>query len=131
MAQEPWLSRTHGLRGSMGVKKPKSKRGCRTLPLDAAGVTALRALHDRQVTEAMEAGEAYSASGYIVCDELGAEVNPEWYSDESHRLRKRAGRRRIELHDSRHTANSLMADAGMPEHIRAAWCGHTVRDELR
>lgn len=108
------------------IKKPKSKRGCRTLPLDAADVTALQALADRQVTEAMEAGEAYSASGYVVCDELGAEVNPEWYSDEFHRLRNRAGLRRIKLHDSRHTANSLMADAGVPEHIRAAWCGHTV-----
>lgn len=33
---------------------------------------------------------------------------------------------RIRLHDSRHTANSLMAAPGVPEHIRAAWCGHTV-----
>lgn len=61
-----------------------------------------------------------------MCDELGEAVNPEWCSDEWHRLRERAGLPRIRLHDSRHTANSLMAAAGVPEHIRAAWCGHTV-----
>ena len=33
--------------------------------------------------------------------------------------------RRITLRDSRPTANSLMADAGVPPHVRAAWCGHT------
>ena len=89
-------------------------------------VAALEALHDRQVTEAMEAGEAYAASGYVVADELGAPVHPDWYSDEFHRLRKRAGIARITLRNSRATANTLMADAGVPDHIRAAWCGHTV-----
>jgi len=108
------------------VKAPKSKRGIRTLPLDAADVAALQALHDRQVTEAMEAGEAYAASGYVVADELGQAVNPDWYTDEFHRVAKRAGLPRIRLHDGRRTASSLMAAAGVPEHIRAAWCGHTV-----
>jgi integrase len=53
-------------------------------------------------------------------------VHPDWYSDEFHRLRERAGLPRIRLHDGRHTANSLMAAAGVPDHIRAAWCGHNV-----
>jgi integrase len=114
------------INGHPVIKPPKSERGGRTLPLDAPVVAALQALNDRQVTEAMEAGGAYAGSGYVVCDELGAAVNPEWYSDEFHRLRERAGLPRIRLHHSRHTANSLMAAAGVPEHIRAAWCGHTV-----
>jgi integrase len=112
--------------GRIVVKAPKSRRGVRTLPLDAEAVEALQALHDRQITEAMEAGEAYDASGYVVTDELGAAVHPDWYSDEFHRLRKRAGIDRITLRNSRATANTLMADAGVPDHIRAAWCGHTV-----
>lgn len=59
-------------------------------------------------------------------DELGSPVHPEWFSDEFHRVRERAGLPRIRLHDQRHTANSLMAAAGVPDHIRAAWCGHAV-----
>jgi integrase len=38
----------------------------------------------------------------------------------------RGGVPRIRLHDGRHTVNSLLAAAGGPDHIRAAWCGHTV-----
>lgn len=108
------------------VKGPKSLRGTRTLPVDAELRAALEALHDRQITEAMEAGEAYEPSGYVVTDELGAPVHPDWYSDEFHRLRERVGIERITLRNGRATANTLMADAGIPDHIRAAWCGHTV-----
>ena len=48
-----------------------------------------------------------------------------WHSV-ARRVAARAGVPRIRLHDSRHTTNSLMAAAGGPDHIRAAWCGHTV-----
>jgi integrase len=106
-------------------KAPKSRKGCRTLPLEPAVVAALRALRKRQAAEKLAAGTAYTPGGYVVCDELGAAVHPEWFSDEFRRVRVRAGLRRITLHDSRHTANSLMAAAGVPPHIRAAWCGHT------
>jgi integrase len=33
---------------------------------------------------------------------------------------------RLTLRDGRNTANSLMAASGVPDDIRAAWCGHTV-----
>ena len=62
----------------------------------------------------------------MAADELGAPVHPEWFSDEFHRLAAAAGVPRIRLHDGRHTANSLLAAEGVPDHIRAAWCGHTV-----
>ncbi len=105
----------------------ESERGYRTLPLDASLVAALGALRDRQVTEAMEAGpEAYTDSGYVVADELGRPVHPDWFSDEFHRVRERAGLPAVRLHDTRHSINSLMAAAGIPAHVRAAWCGHTV-----
>jgi integrase len=105
---------------------PKSERGARVLPLDDKLAELLHSLRDLQDCEAIEAGPAYAASGHVVCDETGAAVNPEWYSDEFHRLRKRAGVREISLHDCRRTANSLMAAAGVPGHIRASWCGHRV-----
>ena len=106
-------------------KAPKSERGFRTLPLDDDLTAALQALRDRQVTEAMEAAGAYDDRGYVVTDGLGQPVHPEWFSDEFHRLRERAGLPRIRLHDARHSVNSLMAAAGVAPHIRAAWCGHT------
>ena len=112
--------------GQVIVKAPKSERGYRTLPLDDVLAAELRALRTRQAAERLAAGQAYQASGYVVVGELGTEPSPEWFSDEFHRLSAAASVPRIRLHDGRHTVNSLLAAAGVPDHIRAAWCGHTV-----
>jgi integrase len=105
---------------------PEVGASARTLPLPDDLAAALTALHKRQTAERLAAGETYRASGYVVCDELGEAVNPEWLSDESGRVRDQAGVRRITLHETRHTAASLMEKAGVPDSIRAAWCGYTV-----
>jgi integrase len=106
------------------VEEPKSHSGRRSLPLDDALVTALKALRARQAAERLAAGEAYELTGYVAADELGRPVHPEWYTDEFHRVSARAGVRRIRLHESRHTACSLMEKAGVPVSIISAWAGH-------
>jgi integrase len=106
------------------VEKPKSANGIRTLPLDGALVSALKALKARQAAERLAAGEAYDRGGYVAADELGRPVHPEWYTDEFHRVSAGAGVRRIRLHESRHTACSLMEKAGVPVSVISAWAGH-------
>ena len=44
----------------------------------------------------------------MITDEAGTPVHPEWYADEFGRLLRRAGLRRITLHDSRHTTLTLL-----------------------
>jgi integrase len=110
--------------GEIVEKAPKSANSVRALPLDDETAQALDELRKRQMAEGIAAAPAYRASGYIVTDELGAAVHPEWYSDEFHRIAKRAGVRRIRLHEGRHTALSLMEKAGVPTSIIAAWAGH-------
>ncbi|GAA4630043.1 site-specific integrase [Actinoallomurus vinaceus] len=106
------------------IEPPKSRNGNRTLPLDAELIDALRALRKRQAVEAEEAGEAYEGSEYVVTDELGRPVHPEWYSDEFGRILRCAKLRRITLHDSRHTTLSLMEKAGVPISVISKWAGH-------
>lgn len=106
------------------VEKPKSSNGERTLPLDDALTAALTALRKRQRGERLAAGPAYEGSGYVAADELGRPVHPEWYTGEFRRVTARAGVRRIRLHESRHTACSLMEKAGVPVSVIAAWAGH-------
>lgn len=113
--------------GQVIPKDPKSERGFRTLPLpDEDTGAALTALQAAQMAEMDAAGPAYVNSGHVAVDELGVPWHPERYSDEFARLCAAAGVPVIRLHDVRHTANSLLAAAGVPDHIRAAWCGHTV-----
>lgn len=46
------------------------------------------------------------------------------YSDESGRLLRRAGLRRITVHDSRPTTLTLMEHTGVPISILSKWAGH-------
>ena len=110
--------------GEVDEKAPKTVNSERVLPLDDDAAGALDELRKRQMAEGAAAAPAYRASGYVVADELGEPVNPEWYSDEFQRVAKRAGVRRITLRNGRHTGLSLMEKAGVPTSIMAAWAGH-------
>jgi integrase len=117
------------------VEPPKSRNGQRTLPLDDALVAALTALRKRLAAESEQAASAYegalpaldwysSGDKYVVVDEVGTPVHPEWYSDEFGRLLTRVGLPEIRLHDSRHTTLSLMEKARVPISVISKWAGH-------
>jgi integrase len=107
-------------------KSPKSRRSARVLPLFEPVTGALRALHKVQAAEKLAAGVAYTDSGYVACDELGAPLHPERLSDEFARLAELAHLRKIRLHDTRATMNTILEQAGVAETLRAAWFGHTI-----
>jgi integrase len=117
------------------VEPPKTRNGQRTLPLDDALVAALLALRKHLAKESEDGGPGYEVAlpeldwytagdRYIVVDELGTPVHPEWYSDEFARLLTRTGLPKIRLHDSRHTTLSLMEKAGVPISVISKWAGH-------
>jgi integrase len=106
------------------VKEPKSRNGRRTLPLDVDTAAALRSLFVDQAREKLAAGDAYSDTGWVVVDELGEPIHPEWFSDEFDRLQRQAEVPRIVLHGARHTTLSLMEKAGVPISIISKWAGH-------
>lgn len=103
---------------------PKSRRSRRDLPLPGDVIEALRALRQRQRTEALALGVGWSDDRLVAVHEDGTPLRPESYTDEFQRLRSRAGLRRIKLHGLRNTSVSLMLDQGYPPHIVAAWHGH-------
>jgi len=103
---------------------PKSRRSRRDLPLPAEVAEALRALRTRQKAEALALGVGWSDDRLIAVHEDGTPIRPEWYTNEFHRLRERAGLRRIRLHGLRNTTVSLMLDQSHPVHIVAGWHGH-------
>lgn len=120
--------------GAVIVEPPKSRNGERELPIDDGLAAALELLRKTQMTESAEAGAAYGADlpgldwyaggEYLVTDEIGTPIHPEWYSDEFGRVLRRAGLKRITLHDSRHTTLSLMEKAGVPISVISKWAGH-------
>ncbi|WP_433622266.1 site-specific integrase [Nocardia sp. CA-120079] len=103
---------------------PKSRRSRRDLPPPPDLAEALNRLKMLQKAECSALGIEWSDDQLIAVDEAGEPIRPEYYSDTFHRLRERAGLRRIPLKGLRNTSVSLMLALGIPVHIVAAWHGH-------
>lgn len=68
--------------------------------------------------------EFYRASGYLIVNRLGQRLHPDTVSDKWELLVRRAGVRRIRLHDGSHICGTLMHLEGVPVAVIAAWLGH-------
>lgn len=112
------------------VDEPKSARSRRDLPMPAELVEALRVLKLQQREEGLALRVKWSDDQLIAVDEAARPVRPEHYSDEFHRLRERAGLRKIRLHGLRATSTSLMYASGAAPHVVASWHGHDAAISL-
>ena len=104
---------------------PKTDAGRRTIPLDSTLAACLRSHWTRQAAERLAAGPAWCDEGYVFTDELGAPLHPEYISTRFETLVDRAKLRRIRLHDTRHTAASLMLASGENVKVVAELLGHS------
>jgi integrase len=104
---------------------PKTASGRRSVPLDASLVALLKAHKAVQAAEQLAAGSAYDDSGYLVADELGSPCHPETVSGWFEAELKKAKLPRIRLHDTRHTAASLMLASGVPVKVVSEMLGHS------
>jgi integrase len=112
--------------GQAITSSPKTSAGKRSVPLDPSLVKLLKSHQTQQGAERLAAGEAYSDDGYVLADELGVPYHPDTISDTFERLVKAAELPRIRLHDTRHTAASLMlAASGVPTKVVSELLGHS------
>lgn len=106
---------------------PKSKRGKRSIPIDAETVSILRAHRARQLeVQAVAAQEGLSRGGweYVASTSSGSRMYPTqlqrlWYD-----ALAAAEVRPIRFHDMRHTAATLWLRAGLAPHVVGQRLGH-------
>lgn len=91
---------------------PKTKRGARTIHLDAETVGVLRSHRAMQAAERLAWGAAYSSQDLVFCREDGSAVAPEFVSRRFIALGARAGLPRIVLHGLRHSFATNALEAG-------------------
>ncbi len=110
--------------GVVVEKGPKTDAGNRVLPLPGVVASALRALKATQAAERLAAGEAYTASGYVLVDELGVPFKTDQLRRAAYRQMTRAGVRKVRLYDARHACLTYLSVSGVPAPIVSAWAGH-------
>ena len=104
---------------------PKTNAGVRRISLDRRLVDELRSHKARQSADRLLAGEAWEESELVFVDELGVPILPQTISRRFDGLVAAAGLRRIRLHDTRHTAASMMLAGGTPVHVASKMLGHS------
>jgi integrase len=104
--------------------EPKTEASKRVVALDAGTVAALRAHRTRQLEERVAVGPGYLDQRLVFADVGGEPLHPDGVTQRFDRLVKEAGVRRIRLHDLRHTAATLMLEAGVPLKVVTERLGH-------
>ena len=113
--------------GQVEEKGAKSAAGDRGLPGPGVVMTALKAFKTLQAAERLAAGDAYTASGYVLVDELGAPQRTDWLRRRAYELMEKVGVRgkgEVRLYDCRHSCLTFLGAAGVPDVVLAAWAGH-------
>ena len=121
--------------GETHVGDPKSAQRVRTVHVEATHpgtMDLLRALEARQARHQLKADAAWLLTGYVVVDELGRLVRPQWYSDQFRALCRQAGVPTIRLHAVRHSLAHLSHMNGVtpPPADAAELLGHRVEVHL-
>lgn len=106
--------------------RPKSRAGGRVVDLDDGSITAARARRAQRKRERLAAGEVWQESEQFFTREDGSPLAPDWISRRFKAMAKEAGLPVIKLHAARHTAASLMLEAGLDVRIVQDVLGHST-----
>lgn len=102
---------------------PKSHQA-RVIDLDPATVEQLRGHRRAQQLERAHWGSDYCDKDLVVAKENGEPIHPDSFSQAFERMVRKAGLRRIRLHDLRHTHATLAVKAGVPVKVVSERLGH-------
>ncbi len=91
-------------------RETKNEGSDATLPLPAICVAALRHRHAQQRTARETAGKIWQDSGLIFTTRYGTPIEPRNFSRSYDTRIRKAGVRRITVHDARRTCGTLLAD---------------------
>lgn len=102
---------------------PKTESSAREVPLSSDLVAILKAHKARQNADRLAAGRLWEGQGLVFCSQLGKPLG--YYMTVTlNRILKAAGIPRITMHGLRHSAATLLIDAGIDARTVADRLGH-------
>lgn len=103
----------------------KTEAGKRTIPLLPEVMQELKRLKKKQAEEKLFFGQAYQDKSLVFATPIGTPVEPRNFHRKHTAILKKAGLKRVRLHDLRHTfATILLQEGENPENLRDL-LGHT------
>ncbi|MFV0307465.1 MAG: tyrosine-type recombinase/integrase [Desertimonas sp.] len=111
--------------GALLFAEPKTARSRRTVVLPNVCIDALRSHRLRQNDERLAAGPYWQDNGLVFTTSHGTPIEPRNINRSFDALCRRAGLRRLRVHDLRHTCASLLLAQGVPARLVMEMLGHS------
>ena len=108
----------------MVVKQPKTEAGVRTILLNQHVLVELKSHRAAQHQERLLAGELWIDNGIVFCNEVGQMYYHHRIHDHFKKALRESGLPDIHLHDLRHTAATLLLEAGINLKVVSEILGH-------
>ena len=106
------------------IESSTKGNAARTIDLDWRTVDELGAHRQMQGEERREWGDDYEGNDLVVAWQNGSAIHPQAFTQMFQSHLRRAGLRRIRLHDLRHTHATLALQAGVPVTVVSERLGH-------
>lgn len=105
----------------------KTKSSMRTLPLVGSFAEYFREVKAAQEVNKKVCGNCYNYEydGYVLVDELGERMNPNYLTQQFPAYIQRHGMKKMRFHDLRHSCASLLLANGVPLKQIQDWLGHS------
>ena len=110
--------------GELVRTPPKSKKSERTVPLSDAALTVLRRLKKRHAEDKLRAGSKWHETGFVFVTEFGEPCDPRNALRALQVAAESTGMKGVGLHTLRHTAATMMLNAGIPMSTVSRIMGH-------
>jgi integrase len=120
----------HRIDGEWQLREPKTPKSRRTVTLPPVTVEALRAHRTRQLEERIAAGQP-TAEGLVFVRADGRPYHGSKLTTLLYPVLDRLGLPKVSVHDLRHTASTILFDAGVDLEDVAKMLGHTDSRMLR
>jgi len=112
------------LRGKIEVKPPKTATSRRDVHIPQGVLDALREHRQRQNERRLEFGHIWQDHDLVFAAATGSPIHPDNLDRDFVRLVKRAGVKRIRIHDVRHSFATLAGQLGIPIKVISESLGH-------
>ena len=111
--------------GGLLFVEPKSEKGRRTIGIPSQLVLALRAHRQAQREERMAAGSLWQDHGLVFASVTGGKIDPRRDWAQWKEMLQAAGVHDARLHDTRHTAATLLLEQGVDARVVMEILGHS------